>query len=219
MASTEVLLPLMGEGVNEATVSSWLAKEGRQVQKDAPILEVSTDKVDTEIPAPASGFLVKLLVQEGDTVEVNQVLAVIADSADESVSVGASTPAAASPAPAAAPAASTEAAPAAPAPAANGSVKSSPLVRKIAAEKGIDLSQVAGTGLHGRITKKDVLAYQETASQAPAAAAPAPVAAPKPAAPAPAPAQNHGVVHPRLSTTTDDEGKEFLEGLKFNASQ
>ena len=74
MATTEVLLPLMGEGVNEATVSSWLVQVGGKVSKDSPLLEVSTDKVDTEIPAPADGFLLKTLVHDGDTVEVNQVL-------------------------------------------------------------------------------------------------------------------------------------------------
>ena len=86
MATTEVLLPLMGEGVNEASVVSWLVAEGSQVSKDAPILEVATDKVDTEIVAPSDGYLIKQLVTEGDTVTVNQVLGLIGSSATEKIS-------------------------------------------------------------------------------------------------------------------------------------
>ena len=135
MATTEVLLPLMGEGVNEATVSSWLVQVGGKVSKDSPLLEVSTDKVDTEIPAPADGFLLKTLVHDGDTVEVNQVLAVIADSMDESAenaSSGSSAPKAAKQE--SAPAATQKPA-AAPVSKQSHDVKSSPLVRKIAAEQ------------------------------------------------------------------------------------
>ena len=215
MATTEVLLPLMGEGVNEATVSSWLVQVGGKVSKDSPLLEVSTDKVDTEIPAPADGFLLKTLVHDGDTVEVNQVLAVIADSMDESAenaSSGSSAPKAAKQE--SAPAATQKPA-AAPVSKQSHDVKSSPLVRKIAAEKGIDLSQVHGTGLHGRITKKDVLSYVE---QSASSAAPQPVATTSPSAPAAAPAakqatQSHGVTHPNLPTVTNADGIETLEGV------
>ena len=207
MATTEVLLPLMGEGVNEATVSSWSVKVGEKVSKDAPLLEVSTDKVDTEIPAPADGYLLSTLVQEGDTVEVNQVLAVIADSMDETA--GASSPKASTTA--SMPAAAESAPVTAVSPQAisqnSTDVKSSPLVRKIAAEKGIDLSLVSGTGLHGRITKKDVLAYVDQAKASPAPAASATAAAPAVAA-AHAPA-----VHSGLATATNSDGQETLEGV------
>ena len=87
MAITEILLPLMGEGVNEATVSSWLSAVGDKVSKDAPLLEVSTDKVDTEIPSPVDGYLTQVLVGEGETVEVNQVLAIIGDKLGETAGV------------------------------------------------------------------------------------------------------------------------------------
>ncbi|SME94242.1 dihydrolipoamide acetyltransferase family protein [Pseudobacteriovorax antillogorgiicola] len=210
MATTEVLLPLMGEGVNEATVSSWLVQVGDRVQKDAPLLEVSTDKVDTEIPAPADGFLIQASVKEGDTVEVNQVLGIIADDRDESVrqSTGGQQAQAvtSSPTPSNVTASSN---PAAATSADQSNIKSSPLVRKIAQEQGIDLAQVVGTGLHGRITKKDVLAHQEQQS------APAAVPTQKSSTPVPAavPADT-AMAHPGLSTSTDDQGREYLEGVE-----
>jgi pyruvate dehydrogenase E2 component (dihydrolipoamide acetyltransferase) len=214
---TEVLMPLMGEGVHEATLTNWLITEGQRVEKDSPLLEVSTDKVDTEIPSPASGYLVRVLAQVGSVVKVNQCLAYIAASAE----VGASTSA---PAPLAPPASSAPAA----ASASNnapmgtdttfsretiepegetGPLRSSPLVRKIAQERGIDLSQVKGSGLHGRITKKDLLDFQPTTGETPPAvslAAPAAKAVPVvTAATAQAPSL-------KLSHT---EGQEYLEGV------
>jgi 2-oxoglutarate dehydrogenase E2 component (dihydrolipoamide succinyltransferase) len=180
---TEVLMPQMGESITEGTITKWLKKVGDTVQRDEPIFEISTDKVDAEIPSPAAGVLSEIKVAEGQTVGINTVVAVIGGAA------GKAAPAAAAPAPAkAAPAAAP--APAAPAPsAAAGDRRSSPLVRKIAKENSVDLAQVSGTGSAGRITKDDILGYIEGGAKpvAPAAAAPAPVAA-KPAAAAPAPA-------------------------------
>jgi pyruvate dehydrogenase E2 component (dihydrolipoamide acetyltransferase) len=159
---TEVLMPLMGEGVHEATLTSWLVKEGSKVDKDMPLLELSTDKVDTEIPAPATGYLIKVQVPVGTVVKVDQILAYIADSADAQLSGASKTPHAASGS--SQPTNVVEAkAPSSPmqsqAAAAEGPIRSSPLVRKMAKDQGIDLGQVQGSGLHGRITKQDILGY------------------------------------------------------------
>jgi len=174
---TEVLMPQMGESITEGTITKWLKKVGDSVQRDEPIFEISTDKVDAEIPSPAAGTLTEIKVHEGSTVTINTVVAVIGGGAAK-----------AAPAPAkAAPAAAAAPAPAPAAPAASASAgergRSSPLVRKIAQENNIDLSQVAGSGSSGRITKEDILGHIEGGAK-PAAAAPAPAAAP--AAPAPA---------------------------------
>lgn len=172
---TSVTMPQLGETVVEGTILRWLKREGDLVQADEPLFEISTDKVDTEVPAVASGRLVKILVPEGATVRVGTELAII-----EETSAGT---AAAAPAPAEA------AAPQAPAPspAATGTRSQviSPLVRRLAAEHGVDLSQVAGTGAGGRITKNDVLAYVAARGEAaPSAPAAAPAPTPAPAAPA-----------------------------------
>jgi pyruvate dehydrogenase E2 component (dihydrolipoamide acetyltransferase) len=181
---TEVPMPQMGESITEGTLTKWLKKVGDTVARDEPIFEISTDKVDAEIPSPVAGILTEIKVQEGQTVGVGAIVAVIGGGAATS---------AAKPAPAAsAPAASAAAAPA-PTPAATASAgetpRSSPLVRKIASENNVDLHTVPGTGASGRITKQDILGHLEGAPAAtPAAAAPvaaAPQAAPKPAAPAP----------------------------------
>jgi 2-oxoglutarate dehydrogenase E2 component (dihydrolipoamide succinyltransferase) len=169
----------MGESITEGTITKWLKKVGDNVQRDEPIFEISTDKVDAEIPSPAAGTLTEIKVPEGQTVQINTVVAVIGGGAAKA----ASAPAKAA-APAAVPAAS------APAPVAAASMgergRTSPLVRKIASENSVDLSQVAGTGSAGRITKEDILGYIEggakPAAAAPVAAPPAPAAAPKPAA-------------------------------------
>jgi pyruvate dehydrogenase E2 component (dihydrolipoamide acetyltransferase) len=184
--ATEILMPQMGESITEGTITKWLKKIGDTVQRDEPIFEISTDKVDAEIPSPASGVLAEIKVPEGQTVGINTVVAIIGGAAGKA----APAPAAAAPAktaPAAAPAPATPAAAAA-----LGDRRSSPLVRKIAKENNVDLAQVPGTGASGRITKDDILGYIEggatPAAPAPvAAAAPAP-AAPRPAAPVPAPA-------------------------------
>jgi len=165
--ATEVMLPLMGEGVNEATLVKWLKKPGDKVEEDEALLEVSTDKVDTEIVAPASGYLVATWAEEGSTIAVNTCIGHIADAADTKVE---------KPTHSAKPKAkkskdkqqksdghqstSTRSA----APMLNGSltvrhegkVMSSPLVRKMAADEGVDLKFVAGTGINNRITKKDL---------------------------------------------------------------
>jgi 2-oxoglutarate dehydrogenase E2 component (dihydrolipoamide succinyltransferase) len=186
---TNVVMPQMGESIFEGTITKWLKKVGDSVQRDEPLFEISTDKVDAEIPSPASGTLSEIKVEAGNTVQINTVVAVIGGGAAK-----ASAPAAAAPAPTQAPAATTAPAPAAqPAAAASHGerLRSSPLVRKIAKEHQVDLRQVPGTGSTGRITKDDILQYVEKGgaakapAAAPAAAQPAAAAA-KPAAPAPA---------------------------------
>ncbi|MFD8201707.1 2-oxoglutarate dehydrogenase, E2 component, dihydrolipoamide succinyltransferase [Streptomyces sp. NPDC059701] len=195
---TDVVLPALGESVTEGTVTRWLKSVGDSVEADEPLLEVSTDKVDTEIPAPASGTLLEIVVGEDETAEVGAKLAVIGE-AGAAPAAAPSEPAApaqpeptpapqqAAPAPAApAPAAPAPAAPApaAPAPAPQQAAPAAaqpvddgayvtPLVRKLAAENGVDLSTVKGTGVGGRIRKQDVTAAAEAAK----AAAPAPAAA------------------------------------------
>jgi len=171
---TEVLLPSMGEGVAEATLVKWLKKPGDMVQKDEPLLEVSTDKVDTEIPAPATGMLLKTNATEGTTVEVNQTIGWIGPKGaaiPDHQSAGA--PAARAGA-LSQPKAPTQPLSAKSAPAAHSlsghvsddlSIKrSSPLVRKMARDLGIDLRRVPGTGLSGRITKFDIENWQQTPS-------------------------------------------------------
>ena len=187
----EVILPALGESVTEGTVTRWLKEVGEQVEVDEPLVEVSTDKVDTEIPSPVAGTLLEIRIPEDEEAEVGQVLAIIGDS---SAAPAPAAPAAPAPA-AAAPAPATPAAPAAPAsapdtpatpaaPAADGEAYVTPLVRKLAKDNGIDLSTVKGTGVGGRIRKQDVqaaiAAKGSTAPAAPAAsAAPAADGAPK----------------------------------------
>lgn len=196
---TEVLMPLMGEGVHEATLTNWLVKEGGKVEKDAPLLELSTDKVDTEITSPASGYLVKIQVQVGNVCKVNQLLAYIADSADAAVAEGASKT---SPKPEAKPTAPAKAETAQVAQTTE-NVRSSPLVRKIAKDQGIDLNQVQGSGLHGRITKQDILSFDGSSTTQPSAA---PLAVQKP--------QLHVAEESTaLSTTVNASGEECLEGV------
>lgn len=219
---TDVVLPALGESVTEGTVTRWLKEVGEEVAEDEPLLEVSTDKVDTEIPAPVAGVLLEIVVGEDETAEVGAKLAVIG--APGAAPAAAPAPAAAAPAPAApvappapapapvapaapvappapvqaaapvappvpAPAPAPVAAPApvtpAPAPAAQATDDGAyvtPLVRKLAADNGVDLATVKGTGVGGRIRKQDVIAAAEAAKAAAAAPAPAPVAAAAPAA-------------------------------------
>jgi len=186
--ATDVIMPQMGESIVEGTITKWLKKPGDKVQRDEPLFEISTDKVDAEIPSPASGVLQEIKVAEGATVGVNTVVGSIAADGE------AAAPKASAPAPAAPP--KKEAVPAPPvqeaAPAASSSdedehARSSPLVRKIAREHNVNLAQVSGSGLGGRITKQDILDFIDK-SQKPAAAASAPSApaASKPAPSAPA---------------------------------
>ncbi|GGZ50132.1 2-oxoglutarate dehydrogenase, E2 component, dihydrolipoamide succinyltransferase [Streptomyces bluensis] len=216
---TDVVLPALGESVTEGTVTRWLKEVGETVEADEPLLEVSTDKVDTEIPAPASGVLLEIVVGEDETAEVGAKLAVIGAPGAAPAAAAPAAPAAPAPAPAPAPAApaapapapaapapaapaapapvpAQAAAPAAPAPAPAAPAPApvtpapaapaaaeatdegayvTPLVRKLAAENGVDLSTVKGTGVGGRIRKQDVIAAAEAAKAA--AAAPAPAAA------------------------------------------
>src|ERR1700683_2391244 len=177
---TDIVMPQMGESIFEGTITKWLKKPGDKVQRDEPLFEISTDKVDAEIPAPASGVLRDIKVGEGNTVQVNTVVGTIAGDG-EAAAVPA--PAAAKSAAPAAPAPAKQAAPPkaqapAPEPAAqeeeadDDHARSSPLVRKIARENNVNLSQVSGTGLGGRITKQDIMAFlerSEAASAAPSA--------------------------------------------------
>jgi pyruvate dehydrogenase E2 component (dihydrolipoamide acetyltransferase) len=213
--STEVVMPQMGESIAEGTITKWLKKVGERVERDEPLFEISTDKVDAEIPSPAAGTLTEVRFAEGDTVEVNTVVAVLdGNGASATTAAPAKTeaPVPAPPAPAPPPPpppqqaapppppppVQARPAPPPPPPVAekrDGSAataedlrrtKSSPLVRKIAQEHGVDISQLEGTGLSGRVTKNDILSYIESGT----AAAPAPRPAERPAsAPAPAPPQ------------------------------
>lgn len=191
MARIEVPMPQMGESIAEGTVSQWLKQVGDAVERDEPILEISTDKVDAEIPAPSSGTLVEISVQEGETVEVGTIVAYI----DTEAGAVAAAPAAAAPAPAAPVAEPAPAAPAAPAPAPAPTAstpsptgaeqsaeerlrtRSTPVVRKIADEHGVDIASVSGTGHAGRVTKQDILGYIESGAAAPAPPASTPAAA------------------------------------------
>ncbi|WKW12566.1 dihydrolipoamide acetyltransferase family protein [Pseudogemmatithrix spongiicola] len=192
MARVDVIMPQMGESIAEGTLSRWLKKVGDEVKRDEPIFEISTDKVDAEIPAPSAGTIVEIIVHEGTTVPVNAVVARIETEKGAAVAAPAA-PAAPAPAPAAAapsaPAA-VAAAPSAPAAAAKPSApagsfeervrtKSSPLVRRMAADAGVDISTLNGSGIAGRVTRKDFEAY--LASGAKPAAAPSPVTGAMPA--------------------------------------
>ena len=202
--AVDVVMPQMGVSVSEGTITRWLKQEGEQVEADEPLLEISTDKVDTEVPSPASGTLTQILVQEGETVDVGTKLGQIGGAA------GAPAPEPAQPEPPATQEAAQEADAASPAetpqPVAaptesngGGGTFVSPVVARIAAEHNVDPGRISGTGRGGRVTKKDILAFieqggpaqqQQQAAPAAAPAAPAAPAPPKPAAPvAPAEAQ------------------------------
>ena len=188
--ATNVVMPQMGESIAEGTIVRWIKKVGDAVDRDEPLFEISTDKVDAEIPSPAAGVLTDIKVKEGETVPVNSVVAVIgADGEKPSAQPAQAQPAAAAP-PAATsvdtstpmPAAAVgqpETATAPAAPAAAGGVlskeelrrqKSSPLVRRIARDHDVDIRQLQGTGISGRVTKRDILGYLESGApkQAPA---------------------------------------------------
>ena len=180
---TDVVMPQMGESIFEGTITKWLKKPGDKVQRDEPLFEISTDKVDAEIPAPASGILQEIKVSEGNTVQVNTVVGVIGDGSGASASAPAK---AAAPLPAAPASAKKETPARPPAPAASAphdvrdeedsDVRSSPLVRKLAREHNVDLAKVSGTGTGGRVTKQDILDFveQRTAVETRLAASPAP---------------------------------------------
>jgi pyruvate dehydrogenase E2 component (dihydrolipoamide acetyltransferase) len=181
-AGTEVVMPQMGESIFEGTITKWLKKVGDDVAKDEPLFEISTDKVDAEIPAPIAGKLTEIKVPEGTTVQINTVVAVLGGSSAAATPAAVATPAASVPtaaAPVAASAGTTE------------KLRSSPLVRRIAKDNNLDLARIPGTGTGGRITKDDTLKFLASngaGSAAPVIAAPvaaAPLAATSPAAAAP----------------------------------
>lgn len=197
--ASDVLMPQMGESIAEGTIVRWIKKVGESVDRDEPLFEISTDKVDAEIPSPAAGVLVEIRAKEGETVPVNSVVAIIgeagakpAPSQPAAATVAAvpvtPPPAVARPATPVAQVVAPAPAPAAPAPAANTAEerlrqKSSPLVRRIAAEHHVDITQLHGTGVSGRVTKHDILSFIDS---------PAHAAAPAPAAPAAASAPTSG---------------------------
>src|SRR5882762_9046773 len=237
MARVDVLMPQMGESIAEGTLSKWLKKLGDEVKRDEPLFEISTDKVDAEIPAPNAGVLVEIKVQEGQTVPVQTLVAVI--ETDKGASATAAPSAAAQRAPAASGAAVASSPPApkpAPAPAAtypvlprpspsspvppkgDGGVetaeerlrrKSTPLVRKIAAEHQVDISTIPGSGFAGRVTKQDILGFIERG-----------VPAPPPTAPGsrlPAPAPSGPVEHPVVDPWPGDRVEPFSKIRKITA--
>jgi len=240
--ATDVVMPQMGESIFEGTITKWLKKPGDKVERDEPLFEISTDKVDAEIPSPSAGVLKEIKVNEGQTVPIQTVVAVIDGAGSAAAAAPAPAPA---PARAAAPAAATPPAPpaartAAPAPAAAPStqatpqaaaaapqrtgerIHSSPLVRRMAAEHGIDLTTIPGTGAGGRISKQDIEAVI-AAGGTPAAAPPsAPAAAPaasptRPAMPPPSapsaapapPAVSGGQVHVAFESAVPREKMYF----------
>ena len=196
---TDVVMPQMGESITEGTLTKWLKKVGDTVQRDEPLFEISTDKVDAEIPSPVAGTVTEIKFPEGSTVTINTVVAVIGGGAGKSAAAAPAKPAAGAPAPAAAPAVAAAAVESAAATSGE-RLRSSPLVRKIAKDNNVDLSQVAGTGSAGRITKTDILGHLEKPSAAPtqvSAARPgAPSAGAAPAAKAAAPAALPGELVP-----------------------
>jgi pyruvate dehydrogenase E2 component (dihydrolipoamide acetyltransferase) len=190
---TDIVMPQMGESIFEGTITKWLKKPGDKVQRDEPLFEISTDKVDAEIPAPASGILQDIKVVEGNTVQVNTVVGTIAGDGEASTRPAAEVKAVESappvapkkeaPAPAVIAQAESKAAPET-REETDDHARSSPLVRKIAREHDINLSQVSGTGMGGRITKQDIMAFLEKPQTA---SAPAPAASSSVSMPAPSP--------------------------------
>jgi 2-oxoglutarate dehydrogenase E2 component (dihydrolipoamide succinyltransferase) len=246
---TDVIMPQMGESIFEGTITKWLKKPGEKVERDEPLFEISTDKVDAEIPSPAAGVLKEIKVAEGQTVPIQTVVAVIdaagagaaapapapakapsakaetpkeapkggpapntgamqgaAEKADAEMPPGAALPAAKQAPAAVAVAAAAGVATAVAAPRRDGKVRSSPLVRRIAKEQSIDLTQVPGTGAGGRISKKDILAVAATGGARPAApATAAPPAAPATAAPPAAPAAGSPAARTALESAVPRE--------------
>src|SRR5437588_1919308 len=229
--AVDIVMPQMGESIFEGTITKWLKKPGDKVERDEPLFEISTDKVDAEIPSPSAGVLKEIKVGEGQTVPIQTIVGVI-DAAGFAVSAPAPAPApakAAAPAPAKVPAAAAPA-PAAPrsaapapvaaavAPASSGSaaerIHSSPLVRRMAKEHGIDLSTVEGTGAGGRISKQDIetaIAAAGAPAAAPTYSATAPAVSSRPAPPPPAaaPGVSGGQVHVALETAVPREKMYF----------
>ncbi|MGH3030423.1 MAG: 2-oxoglutarate dehydrogenase, E2 component, dihydrolipoamide succinyltransferase [Gaiellaceae bacterium] len=227
--AVDVVMPQMGVSVSEGTITKWVKSEGEAIEADETLLEISTDKVDTEVPSPASGVVRQILAQEGDTVAVGTKIAVIApegaevveapeeapaepattEAAEEAAAAAGGegeTPTAARPEP-------VPAEPEKPAEPADGDGRKegrfvSPVVARIAAEHGIDVSQVEGTGRGGRVTKKDILAFIESGAPAPASTTATPPAAP--AAPAEAPPEP---VAPPAAAAAEPQAGEQVEPM------
>jgi pyruvate dehydrogenase E2 component (dihydrolipoamide acetyltransferase) len=200
--STNVIMPQMGESVAEGTVVKWLKKVGERVERDEPLFEISTDKVDAEIPSPASGVLTKILVKENETVEVNTVVAEIdgeaARVATPEEKKQAAPPATVPPAlplPSGVKAVTRVAAPPQRVQGEGEKIRSSPLVRRIARENNVDLTLVHGTGLGGRVSKKDILSY----------VAQSPIGGTVPAAPRPIPSAARQSAGPRMAFSSPTE--------------
>ncbi len=213
--SVDVIMPQMGESIAEGTLVKWLKNVGDRVDRDEPLFEISTDKVDAEIPSPAAGKLLEILVTEGTTVEINTIVGRIGDAKDAASTAAPQTAAAPAPARETAPETKSTPAPApapAPAPTSGGFVRSSPVVQKIAAEHNVDVSRVAGTGEGGRVTKKDILNYIENAPATPAPAPAAPRPAPS-AAPAPRPAAP-AAPRPQVFAAGQDEVREPMSIMR-----
>src|SRR5215831_16836822 len=182
MADTKVIMPQMGESIFEGTITKWLKKKGDSIQRDEPLFEISTDKIDSEIPAPASGVLQDILVKEGQTVQINTVVAVIGDGSAKPAAEQPPAKEAAKERPKEPPKKEEPREAKGPAPVAGptpevekdegetadeSGIHSSPLVRRIAKEHNVNLSALAGkgTGINGRITKTDILSYIEQGSK------------------------------------------------------
>jgi len=240
--ATQLIMPQMGESIAEGTITKWLKKVGDAIKRDEPIFEISTDKVDAEIPSPVAGTLIEIKVQEGATVAINTVVGVIGEAGEKGATAPAvaAAPKAPEPAPVAAPAAAPPPSlapvrapeppvraprPAAPVEATGGQVesfeerirrRSSPLVRKIAQEHAIEVGEVEGTGIHNRVTKNDILSYLENrkAAGAPAAAAAAALEAPTPMIGRAEPAL---APRPMISVTDRDEVVAMTKIRKITA--
>jgi len=230
MARIDVLMPQMGESIAEGTLSKWLKKVGDAVKRDEPLFEISTDKVDAEIPSPSAGVLAEIKVEEGQTVPVQTLVAVLETEKGAAAAAPAPAPAApaaakpepaaaAKPAPAPAPApVAPRPAPSQPAPVAttggNGETaedrlrrKSTPLVRKIAAEHQVDISQIPGTGFAGRVTKQDILGFIERA----------PAGAPAPPTPGTRPLTPAGIEHPATDPWPGDRVEPWSKIRRITA--
>jgi pyruvate dehydrogenase E2 component (dihydrolipoamide acetyltransferase) len=244
--AVDIVMPQMGESIFEGTITKWLKKPGDRVERDEPLFEISTDKVDAEIPSPSAGVLKEIKVGEGKTVPIQTVVGVIDAAGDGAGAAAATAPAppppkaaestkaaAPAPAPKPSPAPTPSARPSAPAAASSqsqptsssgkngGRIHSSPLVRRMAKEHGVDLSQVPGTGAGGRISKQDIEAYLAAAEGQPSAgisesaesaAAYAPPAMPQRGAappPPPAPATSGGQAHVALESAVPREKMYF----------
>ncbi len=242
-----VLMPQMGESITEGTIVRWFKNEGDEIVKDEPLLEISTDKVDAEVPAPASGRLAKILHGPGTTVAVETVIGHIAPAgeaadaapapqADAAAAVAAQPPAERMPPPAPAAPAPRAAASPAPAPPALAVApplppepfaaeaealrrRSSPLVRRIAAEHGVDLAAVQGTGIQGRVTKEDILSFIDARKGGGAAAAPAErvaqMPAPRAASPTPSPRGTPALAGATLAPSAPFTADELREPMSI----